>query len=109
MIAFPDEAAGCPLTGIVASYTPRLAALAAEPGFVAAVDQHAAEIRERLFAQGPELMPRPLRRAELTDYALGFLDALAEVGWDQPVGYDYAVDRLTAICWLVHQNGLLDA
>ncbi|MFC8451403.1 DUF6401 family natural product biosynthesis protein [Kitasatospora sp. NPDC057223] len=109
MFAYPDEAAGCPLTGIVAAYTPRLAEFAHQPGFVAVVDQHAAEIRERLYAHGPELVPRPLDRAELTDYALGFLDALAEVGWDQPTGRDYAVNRLTAICWLVRQHNLLAA
>ncbi len=108
MIAFPHEAAGCPLTGIVASYSPRLAEFAFEPGFVAAVDQHAAEIRERLYAHGPELVPRPLGREELTDYALGFLDALADVGWNEPTGYDYAVHRLTAICWLVRRHNLLE-
>ncbi|WP_371477496.1 DUF6401 family natural product biosynthesis protein [Kitasatospora sp. NBC_00315] len=108
MIASPDEAADCPLTGIVAAYTPRLAEFAFEPGFVAAVDQHAAEIRERLYAHGPELLPRPLDREELTAYALGFLDALADVGWPEPAAHDYAAHRLTAICWLVHRHNLLD-
>ncbi|MFF2142981.1 DUF6401 family natural product biosynthesis protein [Kitasatospora sp. NPDC058190] len=104
----PDGPDGCPLPGIVASFTPRLAELAFEPGFVAAVDQHVAMLRELLYAQGPELAPRPLDRAELADYALGFLDALAEIGWQEPVGYDYAVLRLTAICWLVREQGLLE-
>ncbi|MEU8515640.1 DUF6401 family natural product biosynthesis protein [Kitasatospora sp. NPDC048722] len=105
----PDEPAGCPLPGIVAAFTPRLAEFAFEPGFVASVDQHAAELRELLYAQGPELLPRPLDREELSDYALGFLDALAEIGWREPVGYDFAVGRLTAICWLVREQGLLPA
>ncbi|MGW2547491.1 DUF6401 family natural product biosynthesis protein [Kitasatospora sp. NPDC001574] len=101
--------AGCPLPGIVAAFTPRLAEFAFEPGFVAAVDQHTAELRELLYAQGPELSPRPLDREELSDYALGFLDALTEIGWREPVGYDFAVYRLTAICWLVREQGLLPA
>ncbi|MFF4380910.1 DUF6401 family natural product biosynthesis protein [Kitasatospora sp. NPDC092039] len=104
----PDEPAGCPLPGIVTAFTPRLAEFAFEPGFVAAVDQHAAMLRELLYAQGPELAPRPLDREELSDYALGFLDALAEIGWREPVGYDYAVIRLTAVCWLVREQGLLE-
>ncbi|MFE2110894.1 DUF6401 family natural product biosynthesis protein [Kitasatospora sp. NPDC059463] len=104
-----NRPAGCPLPGIVAAFTPRLAEFAFEPGFTAAVDQHAAELRELLYAQGPELLPRPLDREELSDYALGFLDALTEIGWREPVGYDYAVHRLTAICWLVRQDGLLAA
>ncbi|MQS15804.1 hypothetical protein F7Q99_26940 [Streptomyces kaniharaensis] len=105
----PDEPAGCPLPGIVAAFTPRLAEFAFEPGLVAKIDQHAAELRELLYAQGPELLPRRLDRAELSDYALGFLDELAEIGWREPVGYDFAVGRLTAICWLVREQGLLAA
>ncbi|MFD0277423.1 DUF6401 family natural product biosynthesis protein [Kitasatospora sp. NPDC127111] len=103
----PDQPAGCPLPGIVAAFTPRLAEFAAAPGFVAAVDQHAAQIRELLHAQGPELAPRPLDRAELSAYALGLLDALAETGRLEPVGHDYAVQRLTAVCWLAREQGLL--
>ncbi|CAN3984823.1 DUF6401 family natural product biosynthesis protein [Kitasatospora purpeofusca] len=103
----PHRPDGCPLPGIVADFSPRLAELAFEPCLVAAVDQHAAELRELLYAQGPELQPRRLNRAELSDYARGFLDRLAEIGWREPVGYDFAVHRLTAICWLVRQNGLL--
>lgn len=66
-----------------------------------------AELRERLAAGGPELVPRPPVREDLADYALGFLDALAELDWREPVGHDYAVCRLTAISWLVRQHGLL--
>ncbi|MER7756065.1 DUF6401 family natural product biosynthesis protein [Kitasatospora sp. NPDC097643] len=105
----PHEPAGCPLPGIVAAFTPRLAEFAFEPGFVAAVDQHVAMLRELLYAQGPELLPRPLDRAQLSGYALEFLDALTEIGWREPAGYDYAVLRLTAICWLVREQGLLTA
>ncbi|MGH1554588.1 DUF6401 family natural product biosynthesis protein [Streptomyces sp. L7] len=53
------------------------------------------------------LAPPAPDHADLTDYALGFLDALAELDWREPVGHDYAVCRLTAISWLVHRHGLL--
>lgn len=105
----PHQPAGCPLPGIVAAFTPRLAEFAFEPGFVAAVDQHVAQLRELLYAQGPELLPLTVGRAELSEYAQGFLDALTEIGWREPVGYDFAVHRLTAICWLVREQGLLPA
>lgn len=45
---------------------------------------------------------------DLCDYALGFLDALGEIGWHEPVGHDYAVCRLTAVCWLVREHRLLE-
>jgi len=96
-----------PLADISRAYAPRFAEFAFEPGFTAAVDQHVAELRERLAAGGPELVPRPPVREDLADYALGFLDALAELDWREPVGHDYAVCRLTAISWLVRQHGLL--
>ncbi|WP_316248198.1 DUF6401 family natural product biosynthesis protein [Streptomyces sp. TRM49041] len=96
-----------PLSDVAAAYAPRLAEFAFEPGFVAAVDQHVAALRERIGADGPELVPGPPDHELLSDYALGFLDALAESDWDEPPGYDYAVCRLTAICWLVHRYDLL--
>ncbi|MGW4894809.1 DUF6401 family natural product biosynthesis protein [Kitasatospora sp. NPDC004240] len=99
--------AGCPLPRIVTAFTPRLAELAFEPSLVAAVDQHVAEVRELLYAQGPALRPLPVDRAELSGYAAGFLEALTEIGWREPVGYDFAVHRLTAISWLVREHRLL--
>ena len=50
---------------------------------------------------------RTVGREELTDYVLGFNDVLAENGWEEPVGYDFATLRLTAICWLVREQDLL--
>ncbi|MEX3105140.1 hypothetical protein DF268_16840 [Streptomyces sp. V2] len=96
-----------PLARISSSYAPRLAEFAFEPGFVAEVDQHVAELRDRLAANHAGLIPRPPHREDLSDYALGFLDALDELDWREPVGYDYAVCRLTAITWLVHQHDLV--
>jgi hypothetical protein len=96
-----------PLARISSSYAPRFAEFAFEPGFVAAVDQHVAEIRDRLAANHAGLIPRPPHREDLADYALGFLDALTETDWREPVGHDYAVCRLTAISWLVKRHDLL--
>ncbi len=92
---------------ISSSFAPRFAEFAFEPAFVAAVDQHVAELRERLDASHPGLVPRPPHREVLADYALGFLDALAETDWREPVGHDYAVCRLTAISWLVTRHDLV--
>lgn len=64
-------------------------------------------MRERVGAAGPDLVPGPPDGEVLSDYALGFLDALAETGWDEPSGYDFAVCRLTAVCWLIHRYDLL--
>jgi hypothetical protein len=100
-----------PLAGVAAAYMPRLSEFAFEPGLVAAVDQHAAAICELLGAeergtvQAPEL--RSLDREHLADYLLGFSDALAEMAWREPVGYDFATLRLTAACWLIRERDLL--
>jgi len=101
-----------PLAGVVAAFMPRLAEFAFDPGLVAAIDQHAAAVCDTLNAIDPDLpltLPtqRTVDRDELTDYVLGFNDVLAEKGWQQPVGYDFATLRLTAICWLVREKDLL--
>jgi hypothetical protein len=98
-----------PLARIARTFTPRFAEFAFAPGFTAAVDQHVAELRDRLSDAGPAptLTPAAPNPADLTDYALGFLDALADLDWREPPGHDYAVCRLTAITWLVHHHDLL--
>jgi hypothetical protein len=96
-----------PLARISSGYAPRFAEFAFEPAFLAAVDQHVAELRERLDANHAGLIPRPPHREVLADYALGFLDALDEIDWREPVGHDYAVCRLTAISWLVTRHDLV--
>ncbi|MDI3405005.1 DUF6401 family natural product biosynthesis protein [Streptomyces cavernicola] len=95
------------LAEISSAYRTRFAEFAFEPAFVAMVDQHVADVRTRLDADGPELEPAAPDSERLADYALGFVDALAENDWREPVGHDYAVCRLTAISWLVHSHGLL--
>ncbi|MGW1944870.1 hypothetical protein ACWCRC_11120 [Streptomyces sp. NPDC001940] len=46
-----------PLARISTSYTPRFAEFAFEPGFTAAVDQHVAELRDKLEATGSASCP----------------------------------------------------
>jgi hypothetical protein len=123
-----------PLAGVVAAFMPRLAEFAFDPGLVAAVDQHAAAVCDTLNADlfgttgttgttsvfGMADIPamvvpdvpqipaqRTVAREDLTDYVLGFSDVLTEQGWQEPVGYDFATLRLTAICWLVREKDLL--
>ncbi|MGV9312659.1 DUF6401 family natural product biosynthesis protein [Streptomyces sp. NPDC003691] len=117
----PGPAPDCPLVGVVAAYLPRLAEFAFDPGLVAAVDQHAASVRDTLVprqrAAGGGGRPgsrtagwavsEAVRREDLSDYVLGFTDWLAETEWTEPVGYDFATLRLTAVCWLVREHDLL--
>lgn len=118
----PGPAADCPLVGVVATYLPRLSEFTFDPGLVAAVDQHAADVRDALVprqrcgARGAggggdarEIWADSgdVRREDLADYALGFTDWLTETEWTEPVGYDFATLRLTAICWLVREHDLL--
>ncbi|MER6097933.1 DUF6401 family natural product biosynthesis protein [Streptomyces sp. NPDC001728] len=104
-----NDSPGCPLTDVAATYMPRLAEFPSEPGLVAAVDQHAAAVRDALIpAQRGPGGPAP-RRDELADYVLGFTDRLTEADWTEPVGHDFATLRLTAVCWLIREYGLLDA
>ncbi|GGZ52717.1 hypothetical protein GCM10010387_53560 [Streptomyces inusitatus] len=118
----PDgPAADCPLVEVVAAYLPRLTEFAFEPGLVAAVDQHAAAVRDALIPAprrgGPGVTltttagaagSTPVRREDLADYVLGFTDWLAETEWIEPVGHDFATLRLTAVCWLVREHDLLN-
>ena len=111
-----------PLAGVVAAFMPRMAEFAFEPGLLAAIDQHAAAVCDALSCEplepnealevlevleAPIPTQRTVGREELTDYVLGFNDVLAEKGWEEPVGYDFATLRLTAICWLVREQDLL--
>ncbi|MEV6104368.1 DUF6401 family natural product biosynthesis protein [Streptomyces sp. NPDC051940] len=91
---------------------PRLSEFAFEPGLVAAVDQHAAAVRDALVPaprrpDSDAAAARAPRREDLTDYVLGFTDVLSERDWREPVGHDFATLRLTAVCWLVREHDLL--
>ena len=78
-----------------------IAAMAAAPGLLAAVDQHAAGVRDSLSAG-----TRPLTPVLLAAYAEGVRDAAVKHGWTPPAGeIDWAADdwvlrRLLAVCRL---------
>ncbi|WP_188187765.1 DUF6401 family natural product biosynthesis protein [Nonomuraea sp. SYSU D8015] len=75
----------------------QLARMGSDPGLVAAVDQHAAVLRDAI----------PLDRETLGDYLLGFLDELRHRGWSFTGEPDAAALRLTAVCWLARERGFL--
>ncbi|MFG1675908.1 DUF6401 family natural product biosynthesis protein [Micromonospora sp. NPDC049282] len=78
-----------------------LAAAAANPGLLAAVDQHAAGVRDSLHGDR-----RPLTVAALAGYAEGLRDAASAHGWTPPAGSvdwsapDWLLTRLLAVCLL---------
>ncbi|MFI7447426.1 DUF6401 family natural product biosynthesis protein [Nonomuraea sp. NPDC049714] len=69
-----------------------------DPGLVAAVDQHAAVLRDAI----------PLDRETLGDYVLGFLDELRDRDWMFYGDLDAPTLRLTAACWLARESGFLE-
>ncbi|GGO63963.1 DUF6401 family natural product biosynthesis protein [Nonomuraea cavernae] len=95
---FEDGWAAAPLRWVMdtVGHT-HLDRMAVEPGLVAAVDQHAAALRDAI----------PLDRETLGDYLLGFADELRHLGWTPGGEDDLATVRLTAICWLARELGLL--
>lgn len=81
------------------------------PGLLAAVDQHAAEVRDALF-------PEEVSTVEAADtgeagrvpgihlllgYARGFVEAAIGRGWVPRSGLDWESLRLTAVCQLMTQ------
>lgn len=78
-----------------------LAAATGTPGLLAAVDQHAAAIRDSLSAD-----VRPLTPIILAAYAEGVRDAAVKHGWTPPAGpidwnaVDWVLLRLLAVCQL---------
>jgi hypothetical protein len=92
-----------PLAAVADEFGRRLAELAFEPGLVAAVDQHSAAVRDALHEHGHE---HSALREALTDYVLGFTDALRELGWRAHEGYDFATLRLTAVCHFMRAYGV---
>lgn len=100
------RSARCTLTGLMISVGEGgLHAAAAHPALLAAVDQHAAAVRDSL---GAEL--RGLTAAALAGYAQGVRDAAHEHGWRTPVGPvdwsrpDWVLTRLLAVCALVRDQ-----
>src|SRR4051794_13520955 len=66
-----------------------------DPRLAAAVDQHAAAVRDIIAASGQE----PTREA-FTDYLHGFADAALERGWWPDGDLDWETVRLIAVCFL---------
>jgi hypothetical protein len=71
------------------------------PGLLAAVDQHAAEVRDAL-ATGPDPGRGPALHL-LLGYARGFVEAAIGRGWRPQPGSDWESLRLAAVCQLVTQ------
>ena len=85
-----------------------LAAAASRPGLLAAVDQHAAAVRDTL-SDGWRLPSA----AALAGYAAGLRDRAAEHRWVVPVAEEvdwsfaeWPVVRLVAVCALARQAGV---
>ncbi|NYI05048.1 DUF6401 family natural product biosynthesis protein [Allostreptomyces psammosilenae] len=87
-----------PLRWAMEEFGHRLAHMPYDPALVAAVDQHAAEVRDAI----------ELGRETLGDYLLGFVDGLREQGWEPYTAPDpFAMLRLSAVCWLAREHGFL--
>ncbi|GAB7052618.1 DUF6401 family natural product biosynthesis protein [Catenuloplanes indicus] len=78
-----------------------LATAASAPALLAAIDQHAAAIRDSLEAD-----LRPLSAIALAGYVEGLRDAAREHGWHMPEGHidfatgDWVLTRMLAVCAL---------
>jgi hypothetical protein len=97
-VLFADGWAASPLRWLMDTLGhAQLARMEAEPGLVAAVDQHAAVLRDAF----------PINRETLGDYLLGFLDELRHRDWIFSEEGDAAALRLTAVCWLAREQGFL--
>jgi Family of unknown function (DUF6401) len=68
------------------------------PGLAAAVDQHAAAVRDVILRSDHELTPRVL-----LDYLHGFTDAAVERGWWPADEYDWETTRVIAVCRLIRE------
>ncbi|MGW0805296.1 DUF6401 family natural product biosynthesis protein [Nonomuraea sp. NPDC002799] len=98
-MVFEEGWAAAPLRWLMGSLgESQLARMVGDPGLVAAVDQHAAVLRDAI----------PLDRETLSDYLLGFIDELRHRGWIFRDEADAPVLRLTAVCWLAREQGLLE-
>ncbi|WP_033341869.1 DUF6401 family natural product biosynthesis protein [Catenuloplanes japonicus] len=78
-----------------------LAAASTAPALLAAIDQHAAAVRDSLDAD-----LRPLSVIALAGYVEGIRDAAREHGWRMPEGHvdftaaDWVLTRMLAVCAL---------
>jgi hypothetical protein len=76
-----------------------VAEMAHSPGLAAAVDQHAAAVRDVITASGGSV-----REDTLLDYAAGFADAAIEGGWSPAQDTSgWQRERVVAVYWMVRQ------
>jgi hypothetical protein len=73
-----------------------VAKTADDPGLAAAVDQHAAAVRDVITGSGGEL-----DEAALLDYLHGFADTALDQGWWPSEEYDWRLVRVIAVCSLI--------
>jgi hypothetical protein len=99
------------LTGLMDSVgATGLTAAASRPGLLAAVDQHAAGVRDSLLAAGAAV-----GAAALAGYAEGVREAAGSHGWQPPVtpidwsDPDWVLTRLLAVCALALDAGCAGA
>jgi hypothetical protein len=75
-----------------------IAEMGRDSGLAAAVDQHAAAVRDVIAASGDELVP-----SVLLDYLHGFTDAAIERGWWPTGDFDWETVRVVAVCWAMQE------
>lgn len=77
-----------------------IAEMRRDPGLAAAVDQHAAAVRDVLTASGDQPVPEVL-----LDYVHGFTDTAVERGWWPADEYDWETIRVIAVYALLRKAG----
>ncbi|XVQ11241.1 DUF6401 family natural product biosynthesis protein [Spirillospora sp. CA-255316] len=77
-----------------------IAEMAGSPALAAAVDQHAAAVRDLLVGPGGSL-PGP---DALMNYLHGFAEEAFERGWWPDSTRDWEFVRIVTICWMMRQG-----
>ncbi|MBX6768117.1 DUF6401 family natural product biosynthesis protein [Actinomadura rubrobrunea] len=73
--------------------------MASIPGLLAAVDQHAAAVRDLLSASG-----QTLDAESLGEYLVSFTESALQRGWTPGDTRDWEFVRIVAICWLMTRH-----
>lgn len=95
---------GSPLTRVMNELGREvLGGMTISPGLTAAIDQHAAAVRDAVSGRGGRV-----DREVLVDYLLGILDSTYGGEWADTqfqLGYSWPTLRMAAVCWLARQQG----
>ncbi|MBG6091992.1 DUF6401 family natural product biosynthesis protein [Actinomadura viridis] len=78
-----------------------IAEMAGTPALVAAVDQHAAAVRDLIVGPGGYL-PEP---DALMTYLQGFAEDAFKRGWKPVNTQDWEFVRIVTVCWMMRQGG----